>query len=70
LGQVKPTPEALVSGIMKEDWGRLLAALISSLRDFQLAEDCLADAFTSALEHWRRGVPDKTLIAKRLIWLF
>ena len=43
---------------MKEDWGRLLAALISSLRDFQLAEDCLADAFTSALEHWRRGVPD------------
>ncbi len=42
---------------MRDDWGRLLAALIATLRDFQLAEDCLQDALTSALDHWPRGVP-------------
>lgn len=42
---------------MREDRGRLLAALIASLRDFQLAEDCLQDALASALNHWPRGLP-------------
>ena len=35
-----------------------MAALIASLRDFQLAEDCLQDAVEAALVHWERGVPD------------
>lgn len=42
---------------MRDDWGRLLAVLIGNLRDFQLAEDCLSEAFRSALEHWPRGYP-------------
>lgn len=46
-----------IAAIMREDWGRLLAVLIGNLHDFQLAEDCLSDAFTSALEHWPRGLP-------------
>lgn len=46
-----------IAEIMRRDWGRLLAVLIDNLRDFQLAEDCLSDAFASALEHWGRGWP-------------
>jgi len=44
--------------VAQDDWGRLLAALISTLRDFQLAEDCLQEAFASALDHWARGIPE------------
>ena len=42
----------------REDRGRLLAALIAGLRDFQLAEDALQDAMEAALIHWVRGVPN------------
>ncbi len=47
-----------IASIMRKDWGRLLAILIGDLRDFALAEDCLSAAFTSAFEHWPRGVPE------------
>jgi RNA polymerase sigma-70 factor (ECF subfamily) len=44
--------------VLRQDRGRLLAALIASLRDFQLAEDALQEALESALVHWdRSGVP-------------
>lgn len=46
-----------IAKLMRDDWGRLLAVLIGNLRDFQFAEDCLSDAFSSALEHWPRGRP-------------
>ncbi len=46
-----------IAKLMRDDWGRLLAVLIGNLRDFQFAEDCLSDAFSSALEHWPRGYP-------------
>jgi RNA polymerase sigma factor (sigma-70 family) len=43
---------------MRQDRGRLLAALIARLRDFQLAEDALQEAIESALVHWgRSGLP-------------
>ncbi|MFV2052593.1 RNA polymerase sigma factor [Aliiroseovarius sp. YM-037] len=49
---------AALNVVMTKDRGRLLAALIASVRDFQLAEDSLQDAVTSALDHWgRSGVP-------------
>jgi RNA polymerase sigma-70 factor, ECF subfamily len=39
--------------------GRALAALIRILGDFDLAEDCVQDAFAVALERWPRdGIPD------------
>ena len=45
--------------VMRNDRGRLISALIARLRDFQLAEDALQDAATSALVHWARvGLPD------------
>lgn len=42
----------------REEHGRILAALISQLNDFTLAEDTLQDALVDALERWQLdGVP-------------
>jgi RNA polymerase sigma-70 factor (ECF subfamily) len=47
-----------VDAVLRQDRGRLLAALITRLRDFQLAEDALQEAAISALTHWgRSGLP-------------
>ncbi|MBZ0216826.1 MAG: hypothetical protein K8F25_09760 [Fimbriimonadaceae bacterium] len=58
---MKPAPENprdLIRCIVRDDWGRLLAALIALLGDFQLAEDSLQDALEAALVHWKRnGTP-------------
>jgi RNA polymerase sigma factor (sigma-70 family) len=44
--------------LARDDRGRLIAALISRLRDFQLAEDVLQDAMLAAVTHWSRsGIP-------------
>lgn len=52
------SPQALLSRVLSEDRGRLLAALISRVGDFQRAEDALQEAAASALVHWgRAGVP-------------
>ena len=38
----------------------MLASLIASLGDFDLAEDALQEAYVAALEHWpRAGLPDR-----------
>ena len=48
-----------LEAVMRNDRGRLISALISRLRNFQLAEDALQEAATSALVHWGRlGLPD------------
>ena len=47
-----------IDAVMRADRGRLLSALIARFRDFQLAEDALQEAATSALVHWgRSGLP-------------
>jgi RNA polymerase sigma-70 factor (ECF subfamily) len=47
-----------LNGVIADQHGRLLSALIANLRDFQLAEDSLQDALASAISHWERaGVP-------------
>jgi RNA polymerase sigma-70 factor (ECF subfamily) len=47
-----------VEEIFREEHGRVLAALISRLGDFELAEDALQDALVNALERWNvDGVP-------------
>lgn len=44
--------------VMREDRGRLIAALIARLKNFQLAEEALQEAMASALVHWSRtGLP-------------
>jgi RNA polymerase sigma-70 factor, ECF subfamily len=43
----------------RDQWGRVLAALIGFLGDFDLAEEAAQEAFASAAERWPRdGVPD------------
>ena len=47
-----------LNGVIADQHGRILSALIANLRDFQMAEDSLQDALTSAISHWERsGVP-------------
>jgi RNA polymerase sigma-70 factor (ECF subfamily) len=43
-----------VDRIFREEWGRAVAILISVLGDFELAEDAVQDAFTTAIERWPR----------------
>lgn len=44
--------------VMRADRGRLIAALVTGLRDMDLAEDVLQEAAISALAHWgRSGLP-------------
>ncbi len=53
-----PAIAAAVGKVAQSDRGRLLAALIAALGDFQLAEDSLQEALEAALIHWgRSGVP-------------
>lgn len=52
-------PERIIERTVREEWGRILAALIKSVGDFQLAEDCLQDALAVALDRWsKNGLPD------------
>lgn len=49
----------LIDQVFREESGRVLATLIGSLRDFDLAEDVLQDALIVALERWPlHGIPD------------
>ncbi|HWB89477.1 MAG TPA: sigma-70 family RNA polymerase sigma factor [Acidimicrobiia bacterium] len=44
--------------VFREDWGRVLATLISLLGDFELAEEAAQEAFAIAADHWLRdGTP-------------
>lgn len=65
------TAAAQIEKTFREEHGRVLAALISQLGDFALAEDALQDALVNALERWESdGVPRNpgawlTTVAKR-----
>lgn len=44
--------------LIRDEYGRILAALIAALRDIELAEDVLQDAVVTALERWpNEGLP-------------
>jgi RNA polymerase sigma-70 factor (ECF subfamily) len=48
-----------VADAFRQDWGRVVAALIAAVGDWDLAEECAQEAFTVALTAWPRdGVPD------------
>src|SRR5204862_4956307 len=65
------TAASQIETTFREEHGRVLAALISQLGDFTLAEDALQDALVNALERWEiDGVPRNpgawlTAIARR-----
>ena len=55
---MRPEIEAAVADAFREEWGRIVATLIRTTGDWDLAEECAQDAFARALETWPRdGVP-------------
>ncbi len=53
-----PTRGAAVTEAFRQEWGRVVAALIGMTGDWDLAEECAQDAFAQALKTWPRdGVP-------------
>ncbi len=48
-----------VEAVYRSDWGRIVAAVIGLVGDFDLAEDAVQAAFTAAVEQWPvSGVPE------------
>ncbi len=53
-----PDVEGAVAAAFREEWGQVVATLIRVTGDWDLAEECAQDAFTQALDRWRRdGIP-------------
>jgi RNA polymerase sigma-70 factor, ECF subfamily len=53
-----PDAAEAVDAVYRSDWGRIVAALIGLVGDFDLAEECAQEAFTAAVDQWRvSGVP-------------
>jgi RNA polymerase sigma-70 factor (ECF subfamily) len=46
--------------VFREEWGRVLAALIGFLGDFDLAEEAAQEAFAVAAERWPRDGPPES----------
>ena len=54
-----PEVTQAVEAVYRSDWGRIVAALIGLVGDFDLAEDSAQEAFTAAVDQWRvSGVPE------------
>ncbi|HVX44383.1 MAG TPA: RNA polymerase sigma factor [Mycobacteriales bacterium] len=50
--------EAAVAAAFREEWGRVVATLIRTTGDWDLAEECTQDAFAQAWQKWRQdGIP-------------
>lgn len=48
-----------VEEVYRADWGRIVAALIGLVGDFDLAEESAQEAFSAAVDQWRNsGVPE------------
>ena len=48
-----------VEATYRSDWGRIVAALIGLVGDFDLAEESAQEAFVAAADQWRvSGVPE------------
>src|SRR3979411_2594012 len=48
-----------VETLYRSDWGRIVAALIRQVGDFELAEEAAQEAFAAAVDQWRAsGVPE------------
>src|SRR5215470_15524432 len=50
--------DAAVDAVYRSEWGRIVAALIRLVRDFDVAEEAAQEAFAIAVEQWPvSGVP-------------
>lgn len=65
------TVEEAVADAHRREWATVLSATVSAARDFDLAEECVQEAYVEALEAWSRdGVPHRpgawlTTVARR-----
>jgi RNA polymerase sigma-70 factor, ECF subfamily len=51
--------EEALARAFRDDWARVVARLIGTLGDWDLAEECAQEAYAAALPAWRRdGIPD------------
>jgi RNA polymerase sigma-70 factor (ECF subfamily) len=59
---MRPDQKDAVALSFHRDWGRLVAGLIGWCGDWDLAEECAAEAFAEAVPAWERsGVPESPL---------
>ncbi|MEM1199960.1 MAG: sigma-70 family RNA polymerase sigma factor, partial [Pseudomonadota bacterium] len=55
---VPQNAHSVITRVVREEWGRVLSALMSFCRDLDLAEDALQEALLAALKSWPiDGVP-------------
>ena len=55
-----PAVQRAVDAAFREEWGRIVAALIRRTGDWDLAEECAQEAFSEALRRWPSdGVPQR-----------
>jgi RNA polymerase sigma-70 factor (ECF subfamily) len=57
MNSVKPFDATALDRLFRDEWGRLLSALIRDFGDFDLAEEVLQDAFTAAAKEWTGDGP-------------
>ena len=56
----QPTLSDTIALVHQEEYSQLLATLIGSVGDFELAEEAVQDAFAAAVVDWQKnGVPNK-----------
>ena len=52
--------KAAVDAAFRDEWGRVVATLIRTTGDWDLAEECAQDAFAMALQRWPKdGIPGR-----------
>jgi RNA polymerase sigma-70 factor (ECF subfamily) len=56
-GRSSSSPDGVVEGVYRAEWGRLLSLLVSRTRRIDLVEDALSEAFARAAQHWSRDEP-------------
>lgn len=60
IDQRPAATDAALTSVFREEAGRLTAALVRTLGDFDLAEELVQEALLEALEHWpSEGIPQR-----------
>ncbi|TME56627.1 MAG: sigma-70 family RNA polymerase sigma factor [Chloroflexi bacterium] len=60
MGEQRSATDAALTAVFRKETGRLTAALVRALGDFDLAEELVQEALLEAVEHWPKdGIPEK-----------
>jgi RNA polymerase sigma-70 factor (ECF subfamily) len=59
VSALDPAPDQAIAALYRSEWGRIVAALIRQVGDFEIAEEAAQEGFTAAVQQWReQGVPE------------